>query len=443
MKIISLRRSFYLAVFLMAFSIAAPLIAQTRVRVETPGTAFNPEGAVAPGVVQDVSGGRRFRGRAGALLKLRAVLRMPQASAADPKMQRLVVHFRTNSGGPRLRLVEVRNGASAAFRLATDLSGDYLARETTTPEIVANMWDFKSQPRAVGSQTIIRLEVQFPGGFDSAIDPGEFVLAGVGVDFPARANPLEPRIEVQPPIFALGSGAVIYAVPSNNDLSWYRHDGNKDGSFKWSGPKKIGNGWSFKQMFSGGGGVIYGINDAGDLMWYRHDGNKDGSFRWSGPKQVGNGWNFKHVFYGGGGVIYGITDSGDLMWYRHDGHNDGSFRWSGPKQVGNGWTFKQVFSGGGGVIYGINDAGDLMWYRHDGHADGSYRWTDAKQVGNGWTFRQVFYGGGGVIYGINDAGELMWYRHDGHADGSYRWTDAKKVGTGWDFKQIFVDEPAS
>lgn len=443
MKTFSLRRSFALAVFLMAFSIGLPLIAQTRVRVVTPGTAFNTEGSVAPGVVQDVPGGRRFRGRAGALLKLRAVMRIPAASAADPKMQRLVVHFRTNPGGPRLRLVEVRNGASEVFNLRTDLAGDYLARETTSPDIVANMWDFKSQPRGVGAQTIIRLEVQFPVGFDSRIDPGEFVLTGVGVDFPAKASPLDPNIVVQPPVFSLGSGAVIYAVPSNNDLMWYRHDGKGDGSFKWSGPKKVGNGWSFKQMFSGGGGVIYGISDAAELMWYRHDGHNDGSFRWTGPKQVGTGWSFKQIFSGGGGVIYGIADSGDLTWYRHDGRGDGSFRWSGPKQVGNGWNFRLVFSGGGGVIYAINDAGDLMWYRHDGLADGSMRWSGPKKVGSGWSFKQVFYGGGGVIYGINDAGELMWYRHDGRGDGSFRWSGPKKVGSGWAFRQIFVDEPAS
>ena len=440
MKIFLLRRSFATTIILMAFSIGMPLIAQLRVRVVTPGGTFNTEGTVAPGVVQDVSGGRRFRGRAGSLLKLRAVMRMPAGSGAE--MQRLVVHFRTNSGGPHLRKVEVLNGSSAAFSLATDLAGDYVARETITPDIVANMWDFKSQPRRVSSQTIVRLEVQFPIGFDSGIDPGEFVLTGVGVDFPGSLA--SDTIGEHPPIVSLPvGGAVIYAVPSNSDLMWYRHDGHNDGSFRWSGPKKVGNGWSFNQMFSGGGGVLYGINDAGDLMWYRHDGHSDGSFRWSGPKQVGNGWSFKQVFPGGEGVIYGINDAGELMWYRHDGHNDGSFRWSGPKQVGNSWNFKQVFSGGDGVIYAINDAGDLLWYRHDGHNDGSFRWSGPKKVGSGWNFKQVFSGGDGVIYCINDAGELMWYRHDGHGDGSFRWSGPKKVGSGWSFSQIFVDEPAS
>ena len=390
MKIFSLRRSFATTVILIAFSIGLPLIAQLHFRVVTPGTTFNTERAVAPGVVQDVPGGRRFRGTAGSLLKLRAVMRIPAGSEAE--MQRLVVHFRTSPDGPHLRKVEVLNGSSAAFSLATDLAGDYVARETTTPGIVANMWDFKSQPRKVSSQTIIRLEVQFPIGFDSPINPGEFVLTGVGVDFP---KPLGSKtIEEHPPIVSLGvGGAVIYAVPSNSELMWYRHDGQNDGSVRWSGPKKVGSSWSFKQLFSGGGGVIYGINDAGELMWYRHDGHNDGSVRWSGPKKVGEGWNFKQVFYGGDGVIYAINDAGELIWYRHDGHNDGSFRWSGPKKVGDGWNFKQVFYGGDSVIYGINDAGELIWYHHDGHADGSFRWSGPKKVGSSWDFRQIFIDG--------------------------------------------------
>jgi hypothetical protein len=246
MKIFSLYRSFATTVILMAFSVGVPLIAQLHVRVVTPGTTFNSERTVAPGVIQDVPGGRRFRGPAGSLLKLRAVMRIPAGSQAE--MQRLVIHFRTSPGGPRLRKVEVLNGSSAAFSLATDLAGDYLSRETTTPDIVANMWDFKSQPRRVSSQTIIRLEVQFPVGFDSAINPGEFVLTGVGVDFPRSLT--SDTIEKHPPIVSLGvGGGVIYAVPINNDLMWYRHDGHNDGSFRWSGPIKVGSSWSFSQIF--------------------------------------------------------------------------------------------------------------------------------------------------------------------------------------------------
>jgi hypothetical protein len=135
----------------------------------------------------------------------------------------------------------------------------------------------------------------------------------------------------------------------------------------------------------------------GDLMWYRHVGREDGSFRWEGPKKVGNGWgSLKTVFSGGDGIIYGIQDNGDLMWYRHVGREDGSFRWEGPKKVGAGWgAFRKVFSGGDGIIYGIQDNGDLMWYRHLGREDGSFRWASnqGKKVGAGWykfNVKQVF-----------------------------------------------------
>ena len=40
----------------------------------------------------------------------------------------------------------------------------------------------------------------------------------------------------------------------------------------------------------------YGIMTSGDLMWYRHDGYADGSFRWTGPKKVGSGWDFRDIF---------------------------------------------------------------------------------------------------------------------------------------------------
>lgn len=435
MKFLTIQRQVTLAAFVFLFS-ASPLLAQVPVRVTTPGNAFTLEGS--SGQVDDVTGGRRFRGKAGALLKLRALVRMPSASAADPKMLRLVVHFRTNTAGPSLRSVEVLNGTTAEFRIAVNLKGDYTVRETTAAE-VANVWDLKSSPRKVSAQSVIRLAVQFPVGFDSPINPGEFVVTGVVIDFPAKAPPINEPSTRLPPLLPSTSKAVIYAVANNDDLLWYRHDGNADGSLRWTDPRKVGNGWGFRDLFSGGDGVIYAITSTGDLLWYRHDGHADGSIRWTEAKKVGNGWNFKKVFYGGGGVIYAIADNGDLLWYRHDGHADGSVRWTEPKKVGHGWNFKQVFSAGGGVIYAITDSGDLLWYRHDGHADGSIRWIEDRRVGNGWNFKQVFYGGAGVIYAITESGDLLWYRHDGYADGSVRWTDPKKVGNGWNFKAVFFD----
>ena len=135
----------------------------------------------------------------------------------------------------------------------------------------------------------------------------------------------------------------------------------------------------------------------GRLLWYRHVGQKDGSFRWEGPKVVGTGWGaMRNVFYGGDGIIYALQENGDLMWARHLGRDDGAFRWDGLKKVGSGWgTFTKLFSGGDGVIYGTTDKGELLWYRHDGRNDGSFRWAAAqgKNIGSGWhkfTFKQVF-----------------------------------------------------
>ena len=256
--------------------------------------------------------------------------------------------------------------ATAAFVVAALSIGAPLLAQTpvrvnlpgtaAAPTVVANAWAF--EPRAVGSQTVLRLKIQFPGGFDSAVNPGEFVLTGVVVDFPGKAKTLPATTTVNsgaqsqaagstvPPVSSKG---VIYTLANNNDLVWYRHSGQQDGTFRWAAPagKKVGAGWDFKQVFSGGNGVIYAITPGGDLLWYRHDGRGDGTFRWaaSAGKKVGAGWDFKQVFSGGGGVIYAITANDDLLWYRHDGRGDGSFRWAAPqgKKVGNGWSVKDIF----------------------------------------------------------------------------------------------------
>ena len=434
-------RTIYLLTILF-FSLS--LRAQTPFPVKIPGSAFSLENGSDRATIDDVSDGRRFRGKGFAKLTLRANFRMPASSSADPKMQRLIVRFRTSRSGPSLRSVEVRNGSS--FRLDTHAEGDFTTRETAK----VNTWVF-TPPVPLSAQSILHLEVQFPGGFDSPINPGEFVITSVEVDFPLKAIHGSPTVNNNVPavITPAGTGAtgVIYALSNDNSLLWYQHIGRSNGSFQWTAPtaRTVGTGWDFKQIFPGDDGVIYAITNSGDLLWYRHDGRNNGSFRWAfnEGKKVGNGWNFKQVFSGGNGVIYAITDNGDLLWYRHDGRADGSFRWAfnEGKKVGNGWNFKQVFSGGDGLIYAITDNGDLLWYRHDGRADGSFRWAfnEGKKVGNGWNFKQVFPGGDGIIYAVAANDDLLWYRHDGRADGSFRWAfnEGKKVGNGWNFKQIF------
>jgi len=53
----------------------------------------------------------------------------------------------------------------------------------TRPDVAANAWDFGRESVTVGPQSVLQLEVQFPGGIDSPINPGEFFVTGVGVDF--------------------------------------------------------------------------------------------------------------------------------------------------------------------------------------------------------------------------------------------------------------------
>ena len=188
MKLSTLCRHILTAAFFLAvLSIGHPLHAQVPLRVTMPGSAFSLDRREGQAVVEDVSGGRRFRGEASARLMLRAAIRIPPATSADPKLMRIVVHFRTSPSGPSLRSVALLNGTEVRFQFKTQLAGDYTARETTAPPVVANVWAF--QPTGVSSNSVLRLEVQFPGGFDSSINPGEFVLTSVVVDFPRKGLP--------------------------------------------------------------------------------------------------------------------------------------------------------------------------------------------------------------------------------------------------------------
>jgi hypothetical protein len=164
------------------------IVQVTTVSVNTPGSAFTVEGLGGGAVtIDDVpGGGRRFRGPGFSKIKLRALLRLAPARSASFKVERLAVHFRTSPSatGPTLRRVELWNGASADFRVDTRIQGDYMTKNLTRPDVVANVWSFA--PRNVSGQTVLRLEVQFPGGFEGTNNPGEFVLAGVEADFPRK-----------------------------------------------------------------------------------------------------------------------------------------------------------------------------------------------------------------------------------------------------------------
>ncbi|MER6316636.1 tachylectin-related carbohydrate-binding protein, partial [Streptomyces sp. NPDC001581] len=96
--------------------------------------------------------------------------------------------------------------------------------------------------------------------------------------------------------------AIIYGITPDGDLQWYRHSGWEDGTNRWTtgeGGEYVSGGWNiYRTVFCGAGGVIYGITPGGDLQWYRHDGVKDGSNRWTagaGGKNVSGGWDIYSI----------------------------------------------------------------------------------------------------------------------------------------------------
>ena len=461
----------------VVLTLASRVFGQSSVRKDTPVAAFSLEAGHARTV--DTPGGRSFRAGQGETINVRGVLQMPPSSAALPKLQKLVIKFRTIStsglGPPHLKSVELRNGSSREFQVDNDLEGDWSSREVDSPPASpsgANAWIFRN-PIKVNPQTAIRLVVYFSSAIDinTSLNPGEFVLTGVEgyferkpIEIPKSTTlDLSPPISISglsgppkspgpgkpatPPVGPVPANQVIYALASNNELLWFAHSGRDDGSFKWAAPagREVGSGWAFRQLFSGDNGVIYAITSNGDLLWYRHDGHLDGTYRWAASegKKIGTGWNYERVFYAGGGVIYAITESGNLLWFRHNGRDDGTDSWADRdgKVVGSGWNVSHVFPGDDGVIYTVSANGDLVWHRHDGRDDGTPRWANnhGTKIGSGWNYKEVFSAGGGVIYAINASGELLWFRHDGRHDGTDTWAarDGRKVGSGWVFNDVF------
>ncbi|WP_298738370.1 tachylectin-related carbohydrate-binding protein [uncultured Chitinophaga sp.] len=438
------------ALFMILPFIQPLLYAQSLFKVTIPGRSFSLVGSASQAVIDDVADGRRFRGKPAAKLVLSAKVPLPPAAKAAPNMQQLTLHFRTSRSGPSLRKVELRYGSSTRLRIQTHLSGDFTKSANSN-----NRWSW-NPPGAVAPGTLLQLEVIFPTGIDSQIDPGELVLTSAVMEYPLKAASAGDRVmsnqNNNAPVANLpaGSGAsngIIYAVADNKNLMWYHHTGRDNDAISWATDgRAVGVGWDFKQVFPGENGVIYAIKENGDLLWYGHAGHGNGSNAWvaGSGNVVGIGWDFPHVFSGGDGVIYAVKDNGDLLWYKHTGHKDGSANWAAGSGnvVGTGWTAKHVFSGGDGVIYLVKDNDELLWYRHTGRGNGSFNWAagSGKTIGTGWGFKQVFSDGGGVIYAVNPKNELLWSRHDGYLDGGSNWAapQPKKVGEGWGFKTVFA-----
>jgi hypothetical protein len=183
-------RSFAIA-GLIAFTVT-PALAQAPFRVETPGSAFEVESGRAR--VDNVAGGRRFRGEAHGTLTLRGELRLPPPALADARMMRLVVRFQTSPEGPVLRAVEygTRSSPRSGFGIDTDLRGNL------TGDTKSNSWDFKNAV-AIGAGSALRLDVAFPGGFDSVVDPGSIVIASVSVDYRGKVPNRSTTVTPLPP----------------------------------------------------------------------------------------------------------------------------------------------------------------------------------------------------------------------------------------------------
>ena len=133
-----------------------------------------------------------------------------------------------------------------------------------------------------------------------------------------------------------------------------------------------------------GSPVVYAMVPNGDLWWFRHDGFRDGSPRWSkSAERIGNGWTiFDKIIAGEDGVIYGRFPDGRLRWHRHLAHADGSKVWAQDRdvrQASDGWgRFTDIFAGSGGVLYGIEPNGDLRWHKHEGYLTGENSWAPEK-----------------------------------------------------------------
>ena len=165
-----------------------------------------------------------------------------------------------------------------------------------------------------------------------------------------------------------------YHVQADGTLTWVRRE--PDGSGYEHGT--VGYGWGgFVDVIAAGGNCLYARQPDGTLLWYRHDGFNDGTYAWTGPRQVGNGWNFPTIFPGGNGIVYAITDEGTLLWYRHLEFATGGdvSTWAQPREIGQGWSeFRHVTGNGKGHIFAITDADELFHYVHTGYADGSPTW---------------------------------------------------------------------
>lgn len=149
---------------------AAPLAPHGILSIDTPGAQFRALRKTRINVVPD---GLSVRGEAYSQVTLSALPRLPDAAMAERRASRLTVHFKTSRNGPALRQIILPNGGTINLNLSGDFRGD--AKRNTV--------DFGGAPINIYNDRDIQLVVSFPGGIDSQIDPGEFLLKGITVGY--------------------------------------------------------------------------------------------------------------------------------------------------------------------------------------------------------------------------------------------------------------------
>ncbi|MGL5859548.1 MAG: tachylectin-related carbohydrate-binding protein [Angustibacter sp.] len=89
-----------------------------------------------------------------------------------------------------------------------------------------------------------------------------------------------------------GSTGVLYAVEkSTGKLYWYQRTDYDSMSGGWAPRREVGSGWSGTAHLMGAGdGLLYAITTAGELNLYDHKAPATGDATWSGPTRLGSGW---------------------------------------------------------------------------------------------------------------------------------------------------------
>lgn len=156
-------------------------------------------------------------------------------------------------------------------------------------------------------------------------------------------------------VFASGNN-FIYAIAHDGNLYCYQHKVQPDGKVLGSDKKLVSQGgWEKYVSVFASGNYLYAIDPSGLLHWRRHDGQQDGTDRWSEWKIVAGGWAGYVCSFAAGDIIYGITGDGNLFWHRHDGQQNGdSIIGAARKLVGDrGWLmYRSVFAANNGIVYG-------------------------------------------------------------------------------------------